>query len=161
MSSDHPSHPIPSKASVPGGSGSATFDPSPDPSLGPSPDDSPDDSPGIDSPSPLPSPSTESPTSDPPPATDSAAPSTTASAASQDPASVVLAYVAAIDARDYGRAWQLGGSNVSSDYQSFVSGFAATESVTATHTDGSVTVFTGTFTVVGGVITAAAMHAAN
>jgi hypothetical protein len=94
-----------------------------------------------------------------------------ASADASDPASVVDAYFAAINAHDYTEAWALGGSNSgSSSYSQFVSGFAttsndavtvlstsgdvATAQLVAQQDDGSTKTFTGTYTVVGGVITA-------
>jgi eukaryotic-like serine/threonine-protein kinase len=85
------------------------------------------------------------------------------------PAAVVLAYFAAITARDYARAWKLGGVNTGmGSYAAFADGFATTASdhvtimsvsgdvvtarLTATQTDGSVKTFEGTYTVVGRVI---------
>jgi hypothetical protein len=93
-----------------------------------------------------------------------------ASAAAGDPASVVDAYFAAINAHDYQRAWALGGSNSgASSYEEFVAGFGETRSDTVTilatsgdvvtaqlvaqQDDGSVKTFAGTYTVTGGVIT--------
>ncbi len=84
---------------------------------------------------------------------------------------MVDAYFAAINARDYGEAWALGGSNAgSSSYSQFVSGFAttsndavtvlstsgdvATAQLVAQQDDGNTKTFDGTYTVVGGVITA-------
>ena len=85
------------------------------------------------------------------------------------PAATVAAFVAAINARDYAQAWNLGGRNTGRSYPSFVSGFSTTardtltiESVsgdvvtarlTAQQTDGTITTYDGTYTVDGGVIT--------
>ncbi|AXE85971.1 Excalibur calcium-binding domain protein [Streptomyces sp. Go-475] len=85
--------------------------------------------------------------------------------------SVVRDYIAAINARDYRRAWDLGGKNLSGSYQAFVDGFATTAhdtvhilradgdtvSVTleATQTDGTLRIFEGTYTVRGGTIVGA------
>lgn len=84
---------------------------------------------------------------------------------------VVRAYFDAINAGDYRRAWDLGGKNLGGSYESFVAGFADTvnDTVTVTSTngaevlvtldaeqsDGSIRHFVGTYTVRGGVITAA------
>ncbi|HZD67041.1 MAG TPA: hypothetical protein VE152_13175, partial [Acidimicrobiales bacterium] len=96
-------------------------------------------------------------------------------ATTTDPASVVRAYVAAINARDYQSAWALGGKNlIGGSYASFVAGFADTASDTltvlgtrgqtvdidlvATHTDGTVTTYTGSYTVAGGELVSAHVH---
>jgi hypothetical protein len=93
------------------------------------------------------------------------------SAGGSDPASVVDAYFAAINAHDYTQAWALGGRNSgSASYSQFVAGFAttsndavtvlstsgdmATARLVAQQDDGSAKTFAGTYTVVGGVITA-------
>ncbi|MFI7005930.1 excalibur calcium-binding domain-containing protein [Streptomyces sp. NPDC050145] len=91
-----------------------------------------------------------------------------------DAASVVRSYVAAINARDYARAWDLGGRNLSGSYAQFVAGFAGTAHDTvrilgsdrtsasvrleATQTDGSLKVFEGTYTVRDGTIVGADLH---
>jgi serine/threonine protein kinase len=88
---------------------------------------------------------------------------------SGSPASTVQAYVAAINSKDYRRAWNLGGRNTGPSYQSFVQGFGTTAKDTATilsvtgnivtarinaqQTDGTVKTYQGTYTVEGGVIT--------
>ncbi|HEU5357118.1 MAG TPA: hypothetical protein VFU65_21790 [Actinocrinis sp.] len=126
-----------------------------------------------DSPSALPS--DEATATDSSTITDSPAPSP--SLGSQDPATVVLAYFAAINAQNYQQAWDLGGKNLDSSYQNFVSGFSNTSQdsattqdidtntasvqLTATQTDGSVQNFSGTFTVAAGVITGASMQQTN
>jgi Protein kinase domain len=85
------------------------------------------------------------------------------------PAATVQAYIAAINAHDYARAWSLGGKSTGSSYQAFMQGFSGTArddltvvSVTgnvvtvklaATQTDGSVKSYQGTYAVTGGVIT--------
>ncbi|WP_405013726.1 DUF4352 domain-containing protein [Kitasatospora sp. NBC_01539] len=97
-----------------------------------------------------------------------------ASAAARSPRQVVEEYYAAINARDYPRAWALGGRNLAPDYRTFVAGFAgtATDTLTVTgvrgsavgialdalQTDGSHRFFTGTYTVRDGVIVAASVH---
>lgn len=88
-----------------------------------------------------------------------------------DAAATVEAYFAAINARDYRRAWDLGGKNLGGSYQSFRAGFADTVRDTvfivdvrgctvtvildALQADGSVRSFEGTYTVRDGVIVAA------
>ncbi|WP_406400720.1 excalibur calcium-binding domain-containing protein [Streptomyces sp. NBC_00879] len=111
-----------------------------------------------------PEPTTPAPTSPQEPAPTTAA----------DASSIVRQYFAAINARDYRRAWDIGGKNFSDSYASFVDGFAgtaqdtvhilrtngATVSVTleATQTDGSLRIFEGTYTVHGGTIVGADVH---
>ena len=117
---------------------------------------------------------TTAPTS--PPAAAGSAPAT--SAAPTGPAAgartVVEAYYAAVNARDYQAAWALGGRNLSGSYAEFAAGFAGTDrdvlTVTgvngstvgvvldAVQSDGSHKVFTGTYTVRGGVIVGANLH---
>lgn len=121
---------------------------------------------------PAPSPTAPSPNPAPPapsPAPPGASPPGTASS----PSAVVIAYFDAINARDYQKAWNLGGRNVGGSYSSFVSGFSTTRMVsvqildlsgdigtgvvtarvTSLETDGSTKVFRGMYTVRGGVIT--------
>ena len=78
------------------------------------------------------------------------------------------AYVAAINGRDYARAWSLGGRNTGQSYPDFVSGFSTTARdtltivsvsgdvvtarLTAQQTDGTVDTYHGTYTVDSGVI---------
>jgi serine/threonine protein kinase len=87
------------------------------------------------------------------------------------PAATVRAYYAAINARDYPRAWALigGKSSQTADYNAFVKGFAQTQRdnvtivsvngglvtvrLAATQTDGSVKNYQGSYTVTNGVIT--------
>ena len=85
------------------------------------------------------------------------------------PAATVAAYFAAISRRDYQQAWRLGGRNSGPAYSQFVAGLAVTASdtitdvsvsggsvsafLTARHTDGSVRIFRGSYTVIAGVIT--------
>lgn len=89
--------------------------------------------------------------------------------AHRGPASVVRAYVAAINSHRYARAWRLGGRNTGSSYRAFVAGFRTTAHdrlaivsvsghlvtgrITARQTNGSVHVYRGTYAVSGGVIT--------
>ncbi len=93
------------------------------------------------------------------------------------PEATVTAYFDAINAGDYSTAWELGGRNLTSDYDDFVAGFATTlrddvtidatsgddVSVTlvAWATDGTQTTFEGTYTVTDGVITSADVREGN
>ena len=90
-----------------------------------------------------------------------------------DPAGVVEAYFAAINAHDYSRAWALGGSHLSSSYSQFAAGIANTAvdnvtilsvsggtvavDLTATNNNGSQQTFAGTYTVSGPTITGASI----
>ncbi|MCM1973546.1 excalibur calcium-binding domain-containing protein [Streptomyces sp. G1] len=120
-----------------------------------------------------PEPTTTAPTSEaPPPA--SPRPSPPPPTTVVDAASVVRAYVAAINAQDYQRAWDLGGKNLSSSYAAFVDGFATTAydslhilrttgdtvlvRLEAVQTDGTLRIFEGTYTVRGGTIVGANVH---
>ena len=105
------------------------------------------------------------PASSAPPATPAPAPTTTSA---DDPGGTVEAYYADINAHDYQGAWALGGKNLDQSYQDFAAGFATTASDTVTvdavhgdtvsvdldalQTDGSHRHFSGTYTVVDGVI---------
>ncbi|MFH8348499.1 hypothetical protein [Streptomyces sp. NPDC018045] len=96
-------------------------------------------------------------------------------ATAQDAASVVEDFYAAVNARDFRRAWDLGGKHLGGSYDAFVAGFADTAhdtvrvtgvqgdtvSVTldAEQRDGSVRSFAGTYTVRGGAIVAADLRA--
>jgi len=87
-----------------------------------------------------------------------------------DPAGTVGAFFAAINARDYRRAWDLGGRNLAASYEVFAKGFANTAHVDltiagssgttvnaqlhATNSDGSKQNFNGSYTVVNGIVTA-------
>jgi len=68
------------------------------------------------------------------PPTTQAAPTTNV-----DPETVVRSYVAAINVRDYRKAWQLGGKNLGQSYADFVKGFAETnhDTVTVLNVEGS------------------------
>ncbi|WP_030145271.1 hypothetical protein [Streptomyces violaceorubidus] len=93
------------------------------------------------------------------------------------PEAAVTAYFDAINNRDFAAAWELGGKNLNQDYDSFVAGFATTQrddvtvtgtsgddvsvTVVAWETDGTQTTYVGTYTVSGGVITAADMREGN
>ena len=84
------------------------------------------------------------------------------------PVATLRAYIAAINGRDYDRAWSLGGRNTGTSYSSFVSGFSTTAAdtltivsvsddvvtarLTARQTDGAVDTYEGTYTVDNGVI---------
>jgi eukaryotic-like serine/threonine-protein kinase len=101
-------------------------------------------------------------------------PSGTGSAGS-GPAAVVQAYYAAINNRDCGTAWSLGGDNISAangqTYQQFCQGFSTTSrdvltvdsvagdtvtvTVLAEHTDGSSQTFQGSYVVRNGVVDSA------
>ncbi|MFF4490518.1 hypothetical protein ACFY0F_29225 [Streptomyces sp. NPDC001544] len=87
------------------------------------------------------------------------------------PTQTVVRYFDAINKRDYGTAWSLGGRNLGANYDTFVAGFAHTETTYVTilsvtgdvvtvelnvhTTDGSKKNYHGTYTVSDGVITAA------
>ncbi len=93
----------------------------------------------------------------------------TTTAPARGPVRTVLAYFAALNARNYLRAWNLGGRNTGSTYPAYVNGYdntsrtkvsilslsgsVVTARVTAVQTDGTVKVFQGTYTVANGVIT--------
>ncbi|WP_050502495.1 hypothetical protein [Streptomyces monomycini] len=99
----------------------------------------------------------------------------TGSATAQDAASVVQDYYAAVNARDFRRAWDLGGKNLGGGYDAFVAGFAdtardtvhvvgvsgdmVTVTLEAAQRDGSVRTFAGTYTVRDGVVVAADIRA--
>jgi hypothetical protein len=123
-------------------------------------------------------------TSPPPPSPTSSAPSqgvTSATPASSvTPAAaggavaVLQDYVAAINRKDYGRAWQLDSSNAHSTYAVFVAGFdgtvkdtlkilnvsgnVVTARLTAVHSNGKVQVFQGTYTIRHGIIATSNVH---
>ncbi|MEU9988455.1 hypothetical protein AB0E10_16995 [Streptomyces sp. NPDC048045] len=94
-------------------------------------------------------------------------------AGASDPATTVTDYFAAINDGDFRTAWRLGGKNLESSYSSFVSGFDNTErddvtvdpvdgttvsvNLVATENDGTQKSYSGRYTVVDGVITAASM----
>jgi hypothetical protein len=95
-------------------------------------------------------------------------PAATTTSVASVPESVVRAYFDAINAKDYQRAWVLGGKNVGQTYEAFAAGFAATDrddvtilsvqgsvvtaELTAVQTDGSMRKFRGTYTVAGDAI---------
>ncbi|MEV5877264.1 hypothetical protein AB0L75_24105 [Streptomyces sp. NPDC052101] len=103
--------------------------------------------------------------------------STAGTEGTADPAATVNGYFSAINGHDYRTAWALGGKNLSSSYSSFVAGFGntgqdlvtvdsvqgTTVSVTlvARQTDGTQKSYSGRYTVVDGVITAASMTPAG
>jgi hypothetical protein len=119
---------------------------------------------------------TSAPTATSPTATSS--PGTATPGQTKSPADTVNAYFDAINARDYQKAWDLGGKNSASSYSSFVSGFKTTEMVsveildvsgdlgtgvvtarlTTLETDGSTKVFEGTYTVRNSVIVEFSVH---
>ena len=82
----------------------------------------------------------------------------------------MTAYFAAINSKEYNRAWNLGGRNTGTSYQAFTQGFGTTAKDTATilsvtgnvvtaridaqQTDGTIKTYQGTYTVQNGVITA-------
>lgn len=88
-----------------------------------------------------------------------------------DASSTVRSYFAAINARDFRRAWDLGGRNLSGSYADFVNGFADTAHNTvhilrtdgdtvsvrleATQSDGSLHVYQGTYVARRGQIVSA------
>ncbi|HEV2243020.1 MAG TPA: serine/threonine-protein kinase [Streptosporangiaceae bacterium] len=113
--------------------------------------------------------STSSAPSSPANKTSSAPPTTSPVNPAAGPRATVEAYFAAINARDYRKAWNLGGSNTGRSYQQFVQGFNGTQQDTLTiqsvsgnvvtaglsalQADGTVKTFQGTYTVNNGVIT--------
>ena len=113
--------------------------------------------------------STSSAPSSPASRTSSAPPTTSPVNPAAGPRATVEAYFAAINAHDYRKAWNLGGSNTGQSYQQFVQGFNGTQQDTLTiqsvsgnvvtaglsalQTDGTVKTFQGTYTVNNGVIT--------
>jgi hypothetical protein len=103
------------------------------------------------------------------PAVASSAPAPSVSpAAPPGPAATVRAYFAAINDRDYARAWELGGKNTGTTFPAFANGFSSTRHdtvdilavtgrvvtarVSAWQTDGSVRTYQGTYRVKNGVI---------
>ncbi|WP_174184385.1 hypothetical protein [Nocardia barduliensis] len=103
------------------------------------------------------------------PSRSSARPTTTTTTApATGPAKVVTAYFDAINRRDYGRAWELGGRNLDTNYEHFVAGLSTTEheavritgqsgdtvhiELSARQTDGSIRVFSGYYVVRNDVI---------
>ncbi len=99
------------------------------------------------------------------------------SPADTGPGSVVTDYFAAINSGDYQAAWNLGGDNLDSSYSDFVAGFGTTQQDTVTivsvdgdqvsvdldaeQTDGTHKLFSGSYTVSNGVITAAQLQPTN
>lgn len=124
-------------------------------------------SPGASPPARTPAPGTAAPPTAPAP-----------TAPASDPSDTVIAYFDAINLRDYRKAWELGGKNTTSSYDSFVSGFSTTSWVgveildlsgdtstavvtarlTTLETDGTSKVFQGEYTVRDGVITEFNVH---
>lgn len=150
----------PSPVVVPGPNGSDSS--SADQSSTDTPTDTPTDS--------LTDTSTDSPTPDTPTPDTPTPPS-------DDPAAVVQQYYADLNAQDFPAAWQLGGDNIAGEsYAQWQAGFSNTRSIqvqatddpstpgvvdatiSSTQTDDSVQTYTGTYTVSGGVITAAAIR---
>ncbi|HZD68976.1 MAG TPA: hypothetical protein VFA45_08705 [Actinomycetes bacterium] len=102
------------------------------------------------------------------PATTQPTPTT---AAVIDPQTVVESYFRAINAQDYGTAWDAGGKNLEESFGAFVAGFNDTKHVdvkftgtsgnqlavrlVATAIDGTKTTYGGTYTVKQGIITGA------
>jgi serine/threonine protein kinase len=118
---------------------------------------------------------TSSSTSPPPVrTTSSAATSPAGIVGSSGPAATVQAYVAAINAHDYAKAWDLGGNNTGTSYTSFVQGFSGTAhdnltitsvsgnvvttQLAALQTNGTVKNYQGTYTVNNGIITHFVVH---
>jgi hypothetical protein len=94
--------------------------------------------------------------------------------ANPDPASIVQKFIDAINARDYGKAWDLGGKNLGRPYKAFAAGFADTRHDTliilavhgrtvavrliADHYDGQRAIFEGSYAVEQGEIIGARLH---
>jgi hypothetical protein len=101
-------------------------------------------------------------------------PSGTPATTPSDPASVVENYYSAINAHDYRRAWDLGGSHLAQSYASFAAGFSTTAAdalsidsvqgatvtihLHAVHTDATTADYAGSYTVEGGTIAHASVQ---
>lgn len=110
------------------------------------------------------------------PAAPSTAPAPTSAHRSSpsNPASVIESFYAAINAHDYQRAWDLGGSNLNQSYADFAGGFADTAAdvisidnvngnevdvhLHAVHTDASTADYAGSYVVENGTITHGSLH---
>jgi serine/threonine protein kinase len=112
-------------------------------------------------------------TSTSPPASHTTSPAVTttppANPVVSGPAPTVQAYIAAINAHDYKKAWNLGGDNTGQSFNQFVQGYngtakdtltvqsvsgdVVTAQLTALQSDGTVKNYEGTYTVTNGVIT--------
>ncbi|MDE1673491.1 hypothetical protein [Nocardia gipuzkoensis] len=102
------------------------------------------------------------------PSRSSARSTTTTQAPATGPARTVAAYFDAINRRDYGRAWELGGRNLDTSYEHFVAGLSTTAheavritsesgdivhiELSARQTDDSVRTYTGYYVVRNDVI---------
>jgi hypothetical protein len=102
------------------------------------------------------------------------APASPTAQAGADPASVVEAYYAAINAGDYATAWRLGGDHFVSSYSTFVADYSNTLrddlvvtsvsgnlvyiDLTAYNRDGTVQHFSGYYVVNNGVLAGADIH---
>jgi hypothetical protein len=91
-----------------------------------------------------------------------------------EPAVVVQSFIDAINARNYRKAWDLGGKNLGRPFDTFAAGFADTQHDTlrvlavhgrtvkvrliADHSSGQRTVFEGSYTVERGEIIGASLH---
>jgi serine/threonine-protein kinase len=116
-------------------------------------------------------PSSSSTATSPPPTHTSSSPPTSPppNQVTAGPASTVQAYIAAINAHNYQKAWSLGGDNTGQSYSRFVQGFNGTAKDTLTiqsvsgnvvtaqlaalQSDGTLKNYEGTYTVTNGVIT--------
>lgn len=126
------------------------------------------------------SPAAPSPTPAPMPApapTPTPTPAPTPTPTPISAATVVEEYYAAINRHDYRTAWNLGGSQFTSDYNTFANDFAGTayDTLTVTGTqgdtvsihldaaqsDGSVKSYEGTYTARNGVLVGASIHQVN
>ncbi|MGK8489400.1 hypothetical protein [Nocardia asiatica] len=102
------------------------------------------------------------------PSRSSARSTTTTTAPATGPARIVTAYFDAINRRDYGRAWEMGGRNLDTSYEHFVAGLSTTAheavritgqsgdtvhiELSARQTDGTVRAFSGYYVVRNDVI---------
>ncbi len=84
--------------------------------------------PRLSTPSPAPGPTGQQAVSST--AADVGAPPATTPAVTQNPVAVVQAFYNAVNARDYPRAWELGGKNLGRSYRRFAEGFSQTDHVT-------------------------------
>ncbi|MFD7666899.1 hypothetical protein [Streptomyces sp. NPDC059788] len=119
--------------------------------------------------------STRTVTGEPTPSAGGTATEGSGTTTARDAASVVQDFYAAVNARDFRRAWDLGGKNLGGSYSSFAAGFAdtvrdtvhvvgvsgdvVTVTLEAAQRDGSVRTFAGTYTVRDGGIVAADIRA--
>lgn len=130
--------------------------------------------PPTSAPAPEPQTVTATVTTAPPPVTTTVAPPPAATPSAADPVSVLNAYFETVNARDYARAWDLGGQAFAATYAEFVSDHATTAhydlavlsvsgsvveaTMDVTQTNGSHRYYGGTYTVRDGRIVGTTMR---